>query len=427
MRAAKKWGFKVPDYIAKSKSIDGIFDFIDFWEKERNNIEVDIDGIVLKVDEYKLQEVLGFTAKSPRWAISYKYKAERVVTKLLSIDYQIGRTGTITPVANLKPVLLSGTTVKRASLHNADQIEKLDVRVGDMVYVEKGGEIIPKIVGIELSKRSASVRPTQFINECPECCTTLIKKAGEVAHYCPNEIGCAPQIKEKIEHFISRKAMDIDGIGEETVAQLFDADLIKNTADLYDLKYYDLIGLERFADKSAQKLLDGIETSKKIPFEKVLFALGIRYVGATVAKKLAFHFKNLRALSLANMETLVEVEEIGERIAESVITFLSTEANRELIDRLKHAGVNFELTENTELVSNKLSGLSFVISGVFQYFSREELKEAISLNSGKVVGSISAKTSYVIAGENMGPSKLKKAKKLNIQIISEEDFINLIS
>jgi len=426
MQAAKKWGFNVPDDISKSKDMEGIYDFIDYWEKERNNIEVDIDGIVLKVDDYELHDVLGFTAKSPRWAISYKYKTERALTKLLSIDYQIGRTGAVTPVANLEPILLGGTIVKRASLHNADQMTKLDIRKGDMIFVEKGGEIIPKIVGVELSKRPDNLEQTKFIEECPECNTRLVKLDDEAAHYCPNVIGCAPQIKENITHFISRKAMNIDGIGEETVSLLFDSGLIKNTADLYDLKYINIIDLDRFADKSVKKLLLGIEASKKIPFEKVLFALGIRYVGVTVAKKLAFHFNSLQNIRQANLDELMSVEEIGHRIAESLLDYFNNEANCELINRLYAMGISFEIKNKPDLLSEKLANLSFVVSGVFQHFSRDELKEAVTLNAGKVVGSISAKTSYVIAGENMGPSKLEKAKKLDVKIISENDFIELI-
>lgn len=427
MRAAKTWGFKISEFTTSVKTIDEIFEFIDKWETGRDNIEVEIDGIVLKVDAYDLQEVLGFTAKSPRWAIAYKYKAEEAQTQLLSIDFQVGRTGAITPVANLAPILLSGTTVKRASLHNADQIAKLDIRVGDTVTVEKGGEIIPKITGVDLSKRPADSEAKPFIGNCPECKTTLIKLDGEVAHYCPNDTGCAPQIKGKIEHFISRKAMDIDGLGEETVEQLYDAHLVKNVADLYELTYNELIELDRFADKSVNRLLEGLEVSKQVPFDRLLFGLGIRFVGETVAKKLARQFKDIDKLIAATFEELIEVEEIGDKIANSLIAYFSNLANLDLIDKLKSHGLQFVVDESEEiLASNKLEGLSMVVSGVFVEYSRDGIKEAIVSNGGKVVGSISSKTDYVVAGENMGPSKLEKAEKLGIQILSEQNFIGMI-
>ncbi len=427
MKAAKSWGFKIPEYTTSVNTIDGIFKFIDEWEVRRNEIEVEIDGIVLKVDSYMLQEQLGFTAKSPRWAIAYKYKAEQATTTLRSIDYQVGRTGAITPVANLEPVLLSGTTVKRASLHNADQIARHDIRIGDTVFVEKGGEIIPKITGVDMDKRPGDSPATVFIEHCPECETKLIKLEGEVAHYCPNEAGCAPQLKGKIEHFIGRKAMNIDGLGEETVEQLFDAELVRTSADLYQLTYDDLIGLDRFADKSVNRLLEGLEESKKVSFDKLLFALGIRYIGETVARKLAAHFKNIDNLIAASFEELIEVEEIGDKIAESLKAHLDVQTNLEYIEKLRASGLSFVLEENEDaLVSNKLEGLSMVVSGVFSEFSREGIKETIVANGGKVVGSISAKTSYVVAGENMGPSKFAKAEKLGIKILSETDFIEMI-
>ncbi|MBL4754020.1 MAG: NAD-dependent DNA ligase LigA [Flavobacteriales bacterium] len=428
MQAAKSWGFKIPEYSTTTKTIDGLFEFIDKWEVRRHDIEVDIDGIVLKVDSYDLQEELGFTAKSPRWAIAYKYKAEEAATELLSITYQVGRTGAITPVANLAPVLLSGTTVKRASLHNADQIDKLDIRVGDTVFVEKGGEIIPKITRVNLDERPADALRTRFIAHCPECGTELVKLEGEAAHYCTNETGCAPQIKGKIEHFIGRKAMNIDGLGEETVEQLYEAGLVHNIADLYDLTYDDLIGLERFADKSVNRLLDGLEESKKIPFDKLLFALGIRYVGQTVARLLAVHFKSIDKLIAASFEELVQVEEIGDKIAESLIAHFQMEAAIAHINQLKSHGLNFVLEEKEEeLVSNKLAGLSIVVSGVFSEYSRDGIKEAIASNGGKVSGSISPRTSYIVAGENMGPSKFAKAEKLGITILSEVEFIEMLS
>jgi DNA ligase (NAD+) len=432
LKAASSWGFKAPseakNLICSAKSLDEIFDFIDYWDEHRSALDFEIDGIVIKVNDYDLQEELGYTAKSPRWAIAYKFKAEQVETKLNQISYQVGRTGAITPVANLEPVLLAGTTVKRASLHNADQIAKLDVREGDTVQVEKGGEIIPKIVGVNLNKRPSNSQPTQYATNCPECNTGLVRFEGEAQHYCPNAWGCPPQIKGKMAHFISRKAMDIEGLGEETVEQLYDAGLISNIADLYTLKKEDLLPLERMAEKSVNNLLEGVEKSKQVPFQKVLFAIGIRYVGETVAKKLAKSFKSMQAIREATFEELVAVEEIGDKIAESIIQFFEEERNRNLVDQLTDLGLQMELTaEEDTSKSTKLDGLSFVISGVFEKFSRNELKQAIEDHGGKNVGSISGKTDYLIAGDKMGPAKKEKAEKLGVKLISEDDFAEMIN
>jgi len=428
IQAAKTWGFKVPEYVARCSTTSDVFDFINLWDNKRGHLEFDIDGVVLKVNSYQQQKALGFTAKVPRWAIAYKYKAERVSTLLDAITYQVGRTGAITPVANLRPVLLAGTTVKRASLHNADIIEKLDVRVGDTVYVEKGGEIIPKIIAVELSKRPMDSQPTHYIEHCPECGTRLIRKEGEAQHYCPNEISCPPQIKGKFEHFIGRKAMNIDSIGEETIDMLYSRNLIHNIADLYELKREDLIHLERMAEKSVQNILAGIEASKHVPFERVLFALGIRHIGETVAKKLAFAFKNIDALMNATVEELINVEEIGGTIAESIRNYFDQPENVKIIERLKHYGLSFSLSEQqTSAYTDKLQGKTFVVSGTFTKFSRDDLKKAIEVNGGKNVGSVSGKTDYLVAGENMGPAKLEKAEKLGVKIISEDEFINMIS
>lgn len=425
--AAKEWGFKVPESIRKVKNINEVFHFIKEWEQKRFNLPFDTDGVVVKVNSYEQQRVLGFTAKSPRWAIAYKYKAAQASTILESISYQVGRTGAITPVANLKPVFLAGTTVKRASLHNADIIEKLDVRVGDTVFVEKGGEIIPKITGVDLSKRDLFSQKTEFITHCPECNAALIRPEGQAQHFCPNENGCPPQIKGKLVHFTSRKAMAIESLGEETIELLFDAGLIKNIADIYDLKKEQLLPLERMAEKSAQNLIEGIEQSKKVPFERVLFALGIRHVGETTAKKLAYYFKNIDALISATKEQLLEVGDIGEIIAQSIIEYFSNPQNLNIIERLKKAGLQFSLSdEQIANTSEKLKGLTFVISGVFNTISREDLKKLIEQNGGKNTGSISGKTSYLVAGENMGPEKLKKAQSLGIKIISEEQFFELL-
>jgi DNA ligase (NAD+) len=381
----------------------------------------------VKVNSFQHQDELGFTAKSPRWAIAYKFKSEQVATRLNSISYQVGRTGAITPVANLEPVQLAGTVVKRASLHNADQIEKLDIRVGDTVFVEKGGEIIPKIIAVDLAERPALTAPTHYITHCPECQTPLVRSEGEANHYCPNFYGCPPQIIGRIQHFISRKAMDIEGLGGETVALLFNNGLVHNYADLYELKVDQILPLERMAQKSAENLVNGVAQSKNIPFERVLFALGIRYVGETVAKKLAKHYKNSDALRQASLMDLILVDEIGERIAQSVLDFFDNQENQIIIDRLKKYGIQFEIVEkNNPNATDKLEGKTFVVSGVFSLFSRDELKQAIEDNGGKVGSSISAKTDYVVAGDNMGPAKLDKANKLNIPIISEEDFKEMI-
>jgi DNA ligase (NAD+) len=430
VKMAGDWGFKIPDaskkMIRQCQSIDEIMDFIHYWDEERKNLPFEIDGIVIKVDDYRTQDELGFTSKSPRWAIAYKFKAEQVQTKLNEVTYQVGRTGAITPVANLTPVLLAGTTVKRASLHNADQIEKLDLHEEDTVYVEKGGEIIPKIVGVNQSLREPSSSVIAFIKLCPECETELVRKEGEAQHYCPNANGCPPQIKGRIEHFISRKAMDIDGLGPETIDLLFQEGLIHNYADLYSLTFDQIVSLERMADKSANNAIASIKASKEIPFESVLFALGIRYVGETVAKKLARHFKQIDALIDANFDTLIGVDEIGEKIAISIQQFFLEEENRELVERLKQAGLRFEI-EEAENSSDLLQAKTFVISGVFEKVSRKALKDLIELNGGKNTGSISKKTDYLVAGANMGPAKLEKANKLEVQIISEDQFLAMIN
>jgi DNA ligase (NAD+) len=427
---AQSWGFKVPlqkdRYIQKVDSIDGIMDFIHYWDKERYNLPFDIDGIVIKVNNYDQQQDLGFTAKSPRWAIAYKFKAERVATTLEDVTYQVGRTGAITPVANLKPVLLGGTVVKRASLHNADQIEKLGLFLGDEVYVEKGGEIIPKIVGVNVNSRQTGALKVDFIENCPECGAELFRREGEAQHFCTNDLECPPQVKGRMEHFISRKAMNIDGLGAETIDLLYQKGLARDVADLYDLTFDQVVNLDRMADKSANNLLKGIQESKNIPFERVLFALGIRFVGETVAKKLASAFKNIDAIAAATYDQLVATEEIGEKIAIAVQTFFRDERSHQIIARLKAAGLQFEM-EEVALDSTSLEGKTFVVSGVFSKFSRDEIKELIEKNGGKNVGSISAKTSYVLAGENMGPAKLEKASSLGIPIISEDDFIGMIS
>lgn len=427
---AADWGFKVPPrnerYIEKTNSVEGVMEFINYWDEKRKELPFEIDGVVIKVNNYDQQEILGFTAKSPRWAIAYKFKAERVETILEEVTYQVGRTGAITPVANLKPVQLGGTTVKRASLHNQDQIEKLDLHLGDSVYVEKGGEIIPKIVGVNVDARSEINEVVAFINECPECNTELIRREGEAQHYCPNELGCPPQVKGKIEHFISRKAMNIDGLGAETVDALVEVGLIHNYADLYTLTFDQVVELERMADKSANNLIAGIEASKAIPFERVLFGLGIRFVGETVAKKLAKAFKNIDELAKADFDTLIAVDEIGDKIAMSIQAFFWEERNKEIIARLKEYGLQMEMEEQ-EGASNKFEGSSFVVSGVFERFSRNELKALIESNGGKNVGSISSKTTYVLAGDKMGPSKLQKANDLGIRILSEAEFIEMLN
>ena len=427
LETARKWGFKAPKEAKLAKSLEQVFEFIDYWDTHRHNLPYETDGVVIKINSFHYQDELGFTAKSPRWAIAYKFKSEQVSTKLNSISYQVGRTGAITPVANLEPVQLAGTIVKRASLHNADQIEKLDIRIGDTVFVEKGGEIIPKIIAVDLSKRPENLEPTNYITHCPECESLLVRNEGEANHYCPNFYGCPPQIIGRIQHYISRKAMDIDGLGGETVALLFNNGLVRSYADLYDLTVEQILPLERMAQKSAENLIKGVENSKNIPFESVLFALGIRFVGETVAKKLAKHYKSIDALSQASLMDLILVDEIGERIAQSVIDFFSNEENKIIIDRLKNYGVQFEIIEKINPnATNKLSGKIFVVSGVFEKFSRDDIKKAIEDNGGKVGSSISAKTHFVVAGDNMGPAKLDKANKLNIPIITEADFMNLL-
>ena len=425
---ARKVGFKVPKTISLAKSLDEVFDFVNNWDAKRHDLPYETDGVVIKVNNLQQQEELGYTAKAPRWAIAYKFKAEQVSTVLHEITYQVGRTGAITPVANLEPVQLAGTTVKRASLHNADQIEKLDIRLGDTVFVEKGGEIIPKIIAVDFTKRPEGSEATIYATNCPECNTLLSRTEGDAKHYCPNEFGCAPQITGRIQHFISRKAMDIDGLGGETVDLLRKEGLIQNYADLYDLDVNQVIPLERMAEKSAQNMMDGILKSKEIPFEKVLFALGIRFVGETVAKKLAKSFKSIDNLMVADLETLVAVDEIGERIAQSILKFSSNLENIQLINRLRASGLQFEVSaESLENQTELLKGQIFVVSGVFHQRSRTELKKAIEDNGGKVSSSISKKTNFIIAGDNMGPSKLKKAQDLGVEIISEQDFIDKIS
>lgn len=427
LEAARRWGFKVPKQAKLAKNIDEVMDFLEYWDHHRHDLPYETDGVVIKVNDIHQQEELGYTAKAPRWAIAYKFKAEQVSTRLNSISYQVGRTGAITPVANLEPVQLAGTTVKRASLHNADQIEKLDVRVGDEVFVEKGGEIIPKIIAVDFTKRPADSMPTVYITHCPECMAELERKEGEAQHYCPNYYGCPPQIIGRVQHYISRKAMDIEGLGGETVALLYNSGLIENYADLYELKKEQIVPLERMADKSAENLVNGIEKSKEIPFERVLYALGIRYVGETVAKKLAKHYKTIDNLANASLMDLVLVDEIGDRIAQSVVDFFANEENRKIIERLKGYGVQLEAVAKADTtVSDKLAGKTFVVSGVFEKFSRDDLKKAIEDNGGKVGSSISSKTHYVVAGDNMGPAKLEKANQLGVAIISEDDFIKMV-
>ncbi|MFV5689825.1 NAD-dependent DNA ligase LigA [Flavobacterium sp. ZT3R25] len=428
LERAREWGFKAPKEAKLAHNLEEVFQFIDYWDTHRHTLPYETDGVVVKVNSFHYQDELGFTAKSPRWAIAYKFKSEQVSTKLNSISYQVGRTGAITPVANLEPVQLAGTIVKRASLHNADQIEKLDIRVGDTVFVEKGGEIIPKIIAVDLSQRPANTETTKYITHCPECHTELVRSEGEANHYCPNFYGCPPQIIGRIQHYISRKAMDIEGLGGETVALLFNNGLVHNYADLYELTVEQILPLDRMAQKSAENLVKGVENSKSIPFESVLFALGIRFVGETVAKKLAKHYKNIDALSQATLMDLILVDEIGDRIAQSVIDFFENQENRIIIERLRKHGIQFEIVEKINSnATDKLSGKTFVVSGVFEKFSRDDLKKAIEDNGGKVASSISAKTDYVVAGDNMGPAKLEKANKLNVPIVSEDDFMKLIN
>lgn len=426
LQKSKSWGFKISPETVKCQTLDEIFDYIKKWDVERKNLPVATDGIVLKVNSLRQQRNLGFTAKSPRWAIAYKFQAEKAITRFNSVSFQVGRTGAITPVANLDPVLLSGTTVKRASLHNADIIEGLDLHIGDMVYVEKGGEIIPKIVGVDVNSRFMIGDKVKFIKNCPECGTPLIRYEGEAAHYCPNESGCPPQIKGKIEHFVTRKAMDI-GAGTETVDLFYEKGLINNAADLYKLKVQDLMYLDKWGEKSARKFVESVKASTQVPFQRVLYALGIRFAGETVAKKLAFAFVDIHSLSEASVEELITVDEIGQRIAESVVKYFAAEENRKLIEELRVAGLQFrlkdsELSERTE----KLKDLIFVISGTFSLHSRDEYKEMIEKNGGKNTGSVSKNTDYILAGENMGPSKLEKAQKLGVKIIDEKEFLKMI-
>lgn len=423
LRLLSEWGFKVSEYIKLCKNIDEVFDYIHYWDTERKKLPYDTDGVVIKVNSYAMQDILGFTAKVPRWAIAYKFKAEQVVTKLLSIDYQVGRTGAITPVANLSPIPLSGTIVKRASLHNADQISLLDIRIGDMVYVEKGGEIIPKIVGVESHEPDS--QPTEFITDCPACGTKLVKYEGEARHFCPNIEGCPPQIKGRIEHFISRKAMNIDSMGEETVALFYDNGLIKDASDLYILQKEQIIPLERMAEKSAENIITSIERSKEVPFDRVLYALGIRFIGETVAKKLAFGLKSMEKLANASKEELMTVDEIGDKIADSLIEYFANINNIRFITRLMNYGLQFKI-EESEKLSDTLNGMSVIISGTFKNFTRDEIKETIEKHGGKNVSSISKNTDLFITGENIGPSKLEKAIKLGIKMIDENEFIDII-
>jgi len=425
--AARKAGFKIPKTIVLASSIEEVFSFVNEWDAKRHQLPYETDGVVIKVNNLQQQEELGYTAKSPRWAIAYKFKADQVSTVLKEITYQVGRTGAITPVANLEPVQLAGTTVKRASLHNADQIHKLDIRINDTVFVEKGGEIIPKIIAVDFTKRKEYSQPTTYATHCPECQTALVRTEGDAKHYCPNIYGCAPQITGRIQHFISRKAMNIDGLGGETVDLLRKEGLIENYADLYNLTAEQVIPLERMAEKSAKNMIEGINKSKEIPFEKVLFALGIRFVGETVAKKLAKHFKSIDSLMAADMETLISVDEIGDRIAESIQEFSNDLSNILLINRLKSYGVQMQISEEDLIgLTDKLQGKVFVVSGVFYKMTRNELKKSIEDNGGRVSSSISKKTDYIVAGDNMGPSKKTKAEDLGVTIISEHDFIEMI-
>ena len=427
LEKAREWGFKVPAIAKIAKSISEVIEFVDYWDIHRHDLPYETDGVVIKVNSLFQQEELGYTAKAPRWAIAYKFKAEKASTVLKEITYQVGRTGAVTPVANLKPVSLAGTIVKRASLHNADQIEKFDIRVDDTVFVEKGGEIIPKIVGVDLGKRTKNSLPTIYITHCPECNTELKRQEGDAKHFCPNIDGCAPQITGRIQHYISRKAMDIDGLGSETVSLLVKNGLIHNYADLYELTVSDILPLDRMAEKSAINLIVGVEASKKIPFERVLFALGIRYVGETVAKKLSKHYKSINGLANASEKELINVDEIGEVIAKSVVDFFSLFENNDIINRLKSYGVQLEVSEE-ELSNqtNKLDGNTFVVSGVFTKVSRNELKQLIEQNGGKLSSSISKKTNFVVAGDKMGPSKRIKAEDLGVAIMTEDDFLLMI-
>ena len=428
LEAARRWGFKIPQVMKLCHTLQDVFDYIAYWDVERKNLPVATDGIVLKVNSLRQQRNLGFTAKSPRWAIAYKFQAERAETRLNSVSFQVGRTGAITPVANLEPVLLAGTIVKRASLHNADIIEGLDLHLGDQVYVEKGGEIIPKIVGVNTEARTAGLgEKVSFIKTCPECGTPLVRPEGEAAHYCPNDIGCPPQIKGRIEHFVTRKAMNIN-IGPETIEDLYEAGLVKDSADLYTLRISDLLRLERWAEKSAQNLMESLAASKQVPFERVLYALGIRYVGETVAKRLALSFHSIEALEQASFESLIAVDEIGERIAQSVRAYLADGRNQAIVKRLQEQGLQMRLSEERLAnQSDKLKGLTIVISGTFTKHSRDEYKAMIEQHGGKNSSSVSGKTNYILAGENMGPAKLEKAAKLGVRIIHEEEFLSMLN
>jgi DNA ligase (NAD+) len=441
LQQTSKWGLPVSEYSQVANNMDEVWAYIEHWDKERKNLSFDIDGVVIKVNEYALQDELGYTAKSPRWAIAYKFETEQAATKLLSISYQVGRTGAITPVANLVPISLLGTTIKRASLHNADIIAQLDVQIGDTVFIEKGGEIIPKIVGVDLKSRPKNAKPVAFITHCLECQTELIRYEGEAAHYCPNENGCPPQIKGRIEHFISRKALNIDSLGEGKIGMLFDNGLVHNPADLFDLTYDDLFGLSKeikneesgeirtisFRERTAEKVVEGIEKAKSIPFDQVLYGLGIRFVGATVAKKLATHFGNIKKLMDATLEELIAVDEIGIKIAQSVVSHFKEEQNKLIIQRLADSGLQLKQSAGDSPISDILLGKKIVVSGVFTNFSRAEIKTLIESHGGKNVSSISTKTDYIVAGENMGPAKLEKAAKLDIPIISESTFIDMVN
>ncbi len=423
--AARRWGFKISEHTAICSSREEIFDYINYWDVERKRLPFPTDGIVIKVNRDSVRRTLGYTSKAPKWAVAYKFKAEQATTRLLSIDYQVGRTGAITPVANLEPVQLAGTTVKRATLHNADQIELLDIRIGDMVYVEKGGEIIPKITGIDLSARQADSQPLEYITHCPECGATLVRYEGEAKHYCPNQNGCRPQILGRIVHFIRRKAMNIESLGEETVELLFANNLLHNIADLYDIKAEQIATLPRLGEKSAENIIQSINNSRQVPFHRVLFALGIRFVGETTAKYLAEHFRSLDAIQSATREELTEAEEVGEKIADAIIEYFADERNQQIIERLREAGLQLTAKERTK-ASNALEGLTFVISGSFANHSRDELKALIEANGGKNLAAVSANTSYLLAGDKIGPAKLQKANKLGIKIISEDEFIAMI-
>ena len=427
LQAAKEWGFKISEHTKLCKNLSEVFAYLDKWDVERHQLPVATDGVVVKINSKKLQENMGFTAKSPRWAIAYKFKSESAATVLKSVSYQVGRTGAVTPVANLDPVLIAGTIVKRASLHNADIIQNMDIHINDTVFVEKGGEIIPKITGVDIAVRHPMFQPVRFIERCPECGAELIRNEGEAAHYCPNDDGCPPQIKGKMEHFASRKAMDIDGLGQETIETLFNHNLVKGISDFYRLTKEQISALERMGDKSAERIIIGLEASKNVPFERVLFALGIRFVGETVAKKLVKNLHSIENIQSATFEKLIEIDEIGEKIAESIVDYFSKKEHIELIEFLKRQGLQFKINEEKMgKQTDKLVGLNIIISGTFEKFSRDELKNLIEQNGGKNVGSISKKTNYVVAGENMGPSKLEKATQLGVPIISEDDFLKML-